>query len=264
MGVLAHKEMRVRERPLIARKLVFADIAEALRQGSLQFQALPFCSIAYASVFVLLGLVLLTVMVMLGLSPMVLPLAGGFMLLGPVLLSGYFELALRYEQGRPGTLGGAFTGFFGAPSALWSVALVCALLFLIWITDAGTLYSFTLGGAHYGPDLGWLVESGQQVLYFELWSALMGAVLAYMIFVVSAFSVPLLYERRCGLVRAISASARAVLGNFLVTLAWGLLLGILTISSVLLLPVLLASLPVMAYASFSLYRKAFPVAQESA
>ena len=39
------------------------------------------------------------------------------------------------------------------------------------------------------------------MLAFELWGALMGSVLAYMIFTISAFSVPLIYEGRTGLVQ---------------------------------------------------------------
>ena len=180
------------------------------------------------------------------------------MLLGPVLLSGYFELALRSEQGRQTSPADAFRAFSGAPPGLWMVALICAFLFLIWITDAGVLYSFTLGGTHFGYDLAWLPEFGGDVLRFELWGSVMGAGLAYMIFVISAFSVPLVYERRTGLVEGIAASAHAVLGNFTVCLGWGLVLGVVVMGSILLLPLLLVTLPVMAYASFYLYRRVFP------
>ena len=239
-------------------RIGFEDIVEALRFGRAHFLAMPRSSIVYAGVFMLLGLVLLLAIGALGLSPLVLPFAGGFMLLGPVLLAGYFELALRYEQGRQISPAEAFRAFSRAPPELWMVALICAFLFLIWLTDAGVLYSFTLGGTHFGYDLAWLSEFGGDVLRFELWGSLMGAGLAYMIFVISAFSVPLVYERRTGMVEGIAASARAVLGNFTVCLGWGLVLGVVVMGSILLLPLLLVTLPVMAYASFHLYRRVFP------
>ena len=242
--------------------LRFGDITDALRFGLGLFKDMPLSNMGYAAVFMLLGLLLLTAIVVLGVSPLVLPFAGGFMLLGPVLLTGYFELALCSEQQRKPSLAVAFAAFGKAPSGLWMVALACVFLFLIWITDAGVLYSFTLGGNNFGYDLGWLADSGGQVLHFELWGSLMGAIIAYMIFVISAFSVPLIYESRAGLVDGITTSARTVLGNFLTTLVWGLLLGTVVITSILLLPLLLLTLPVMAYASFYLYRQAFPIGNE--
>ena len=239
----------------------FDDIAQALRFGRARFLAMPRCSVAYAGVFMVLGLALLLAIGVLGLSPLVLPFAGGFMLMGPVLLAGYFELALRYEQGLKVSPAEAFRAFSRAPTGLWMVALICAFLFLIWITDAGVLYSFTLGGGHFGYELSWLSEFGGDVLRFELWGSLMGSGLAYMIFVISAFSVPLVYERRAGLVEGIAASARTVLGNFTVCLVWGLVLSIVVMGSILLLPLLLVTLPVMAYASFYLYRRVFPLGE---
>ena len=42
-----------------------------------------------------------------------------------------------------------------------------------------------------------------------------------MIFTISAFSVPLIYDERTTLTTAIYVSVRTVLGNFLVCIAWG-------------------------------------------
>lgn len=246
--------------PLRAQPLRYADIGRALRIGQARLRAIPAVSAAYAALFATLGVIVLTGLGALGMSPLALPLAGGFMLLGPVLLTGYFELATRSERGESPRLADALRAFREAPPALWLVALICAFLFLIWITDAGVLYSFTLGGAHLPYDLGWLPERGADVLSFALWGSLMGSALAYMIYVVSAFSVPLIYERRAGFVQAVGASARTVLGNFGVCLLWGCVLGAVIVASILLLPVLLVTLPWLSFASFALYRTAFPTA----
>ena len=204
-------------------RLTLADIGRAVRSGRGLARTLPGVSVAYAAVFALFGLVLLIAIGTFGLSPLALP----------------------------------FAAFRRALTGLWAVALICAFLFLIWITDAGILYSFTIGGAHLSYDL----LQVQDVLAFELWGSLMGSVLAFMIFTVAAFSVPLIYEGRAGLVEAVNASVRTVFGNFPVCLAWGLVLGTVIILSVLLLPLLLFTLPVMSYASFFLYRTAFPPQQ---
>jgi len=240
-------------------RLGYEDIGAALREGRVMFARMPAASVAYASVFTLFGLVALTTIGVLGFSPLALPISGGFMLLGPIFLTGYFELARQYSQGTAPRLSDAFASFHIAPKGLWLIALICAFLFMVWVTDAGVLYSFTLGGEHIYYDLAWVPELGGSVLSFELWGSLMGSVIAYMIFALSAFSVPLIYERRCDAIQGIQLSVRTVVGNFPVCLAWGLVLSGSIVLSIFLLPLLLLTLPVMSYASFALYRRAFPL-----
>ena len=240
-------------------KLTLSDIGDAIIIGRRIFFEIPTVSMGYAAVFTVLGLILLTVIGALGVSPLALPFAGGFMLLGPILLTGYFELASQRERGIEPSLRDAFDAFALAPPGLWLVALLCAFLFLIWITDAGVLYSFTIGGEHLPYTLDWLPDRSESLLAFLFWGALMGSALAYMIFAVSAFSVPLIYERRTGAVEGINTSVLTVLGNFTICLAWGIVLSVVILLSILLLPSLLITLPIMSYASFAFYRKAFPI-----
>jgi uncharacterized membrane protein len=216
---------------------------------------------AYAAVFALIGLVLLAALGYFGVSPMAMPFAGGFMLVGPALLSGFFTLAALDDAGRKPRLTDAFRAFHRAPPGLWLVALVCAFLFVIWITDAFMLYAFMIGGENLPYEFPWLIRLQRHIVAFEFWGALMGSVLAYMIFAISAFSVPLLFERRAHLVQAIHTSVRAVLGNFVSGIAWGLVLTSATVLSIVLLPLLPLVLPVCAYASFALYRKVLPMVE---
>jgi uncharacterized membrane protein len=237
-----------------------ADISDALVTGWHTFRSIPAASIAFAAVFALIGALVLVAVGAFGISPMALPVTGGFMLVGPALLTGFFRLAVIHAAGHRPRLMDAFAAFAHAPAGLWLVALLCAFLFLIWITDAAVLYAVMIGAEHLAYDLSWVTRLQHRVVAFELWGALMGSVLAFAILAISAFSVPLLHERRAGLVAAVHASARAVFGNFLTCIAWGLVLSGATLLSILLLPLLTLVLPVLAYASFALYRRVFPVA----
>lgn len=236
-----------------------SDLAGSLAIGWQTFRTLPAASIAYASLFALIGLVLLALVGHLGFSPMALPLSGGFLLVGPALLTGFFRLAVIAAYGRPARLPDAFAAFARAPAGLWLVAAICAFLFLIWITDAAVLYAMMIGSEHLPYELPWLIRLGRHVIAFELWGSLMGSVLAFIIFAISAFSVPLLHEGRADVVQAVLASIRAVLGNFVTSLAWGLILTGGTLLAILLLPLFLVVFPVLAYASFALYRSVFPL-----
>lgn len=227
-----------------------------MRSGWRLFLRMPVPSIAYASIAVIAGLGLLFGVGKLGVSPMSLPLAGGFMLLAPVMLSGFFRLAESAEAGQKPSLLTPFVAFLHAPLQIWMVAVFCAFIFLIWVTDAGVLYSFIIGGS-YQPS--WLLSAEQDILRFWFWGALMGAVLAFIIFCVSAFSVPLLHQGRGTLVQAVHASVRAVFINFIPCMSWAAMLTLSILMAILILPLLLVVLPSMAYASYRLYQKVFPV-----
>lgn len=235
------------------------DMARALRAGRRAFRAMPGPSVGYATLFALIGLVLMTAVGVFGVSPLVLPLAGGFMLVGPALLVGFFALHRVHASGGQPRMTDAMAGFLRAPSGLWAIAGLCAFLFLIWITDVGVLYAFMIGAEYLPYELPWLFRLQQEVVAFEFWASIMGSVLAFAIFSISAFSVPLLHERRAGPIEAISISVRAVLGNLIPALLWGLLLSLVTMLAILLLPLLLIVLPVLAYASFALYRTVLPL-----
>jgi hypothetical protein len=137
------------------------------------------------------------------------------------------------------------------PRGGWVVSFVCGLLFLIWITDAGILYGFMVGREPIGFLR--LLRIEQVVLDYAGYSAIMGGVLAFILFAVSAFSIPLIYDGRATLVPGVVASVRAVFGRFGVMMCWAFLLAVVIMGSVMALPLLLVSLPVMAYASRELY-----------
>ncbi|WJW76534.1 DUF2189 domain-containing protein [Thiohalobacter sp. IOR34] len=238
------------------------QIGHALAAGASTFLTLPAPSLALAAIAAVVGGALLAALGALGLAPMALPVAGGFLLLAPALLDGFFHLAELPERAERPRLRRALSAIVRAPGGIWLLRLLCAFLFLIWITDAAILYSMMIGGEALGYGAPWLIRLQPAVIGFELWAALMGAVLAGIVFTVTAFSIPLLYEGRAGLVQAVSASVRAVLGNPAASLVWGLLLGATTLVSILLLPLLCVTLPVLAYASLALYREVFPPAPD--
>lgn len=233
------------------------DIQQSLKVGWILFKANMSVSIAYSSVFACVGLALLGTIGWMGASPLALPIAGGFMLVGPILLSGFFTIADKYHNKQTPSLTDAFLALTRAPSQLWIIALICSMLFLVWITDAATLYAFMIGGENLPYTLPALIDFSKSVIAFEFWASMMGSVIAFIILSVSAFSVPLLYQNRCNLVSAISLSVKTVVGNFFASLLWGITLSFLMIISILIMPLFVITLPVLAFASYELYRRVF-------
>jgi uncharacterized membrane protein len=105
-----------------------------------------------------------------------------------------------------------------------------------------------------------LLQADAALQRFVFFSSIAGAVLAFILFAVSAFSIPLIYDRRADLVLGVVASVRAVFSRFGVIMTWACLLATVTITSAIILPLLLVTLPVMAYASRELYFRVYPPA----
>jgi uncharacterized membrane protein len=233
-----------------------ANIGGALAAGWVVARATRGVSLAYAGIFTLIGAFILGLLLNRGFTPFVVAAAGAFMLVGPPILAGFFGIARAHEAGENAGFGSLARGFAAASPSIWVIALVCALLFMIFVTDAAILYSYMIGGAPV-----WLTELipvTPGVSSFLLWGAVSGFVIAFLLFCVSAFSVPLLCERRAGLVEAVVTSVRVVFGRFPLAMLWAALLSALTIGSILLLPLLPITLPWLAYASRALYRRTFP------
>lgn len=241
---------------IIERPLTFQAIAEALASGWRTASATRAVSIAYAGVFTAIGAVIMGAMLLAGRTPFVIMAAGGFMLVGPAILAGFFAVARSIRAGAPVSLVTLMEGFAHASAAVWVIALVSTLLFMIFITDVAILYSYMVGAEPIFPAD--FIPVAAHVASFVFWGLVSGAAIAFLLFAVSAFSVPLLCERRSNFVEAIVISVRIVMRNFVPAMSWALLLSAATIGSILLLPLFPLVMPVMAYASHELYKTVLP------
>ena len=237
--------------------LTLDSLFDALAEGWRVANETRGTSIAYTAIFVLAGAAIIGGLLARGWTPFVIAAAGAFMLVGPVILAGYFGIARACETGGRVGFSAVAAGFGGASRALWALALVCGLLFMIFVTDAAILYAYMIGDVPVW--LGELLPASASVARFVLWSSVSGAGVAFLLVAVSAFAVPLLCERRASLVEAVVKSVRIVFGNFFTTMVWAVLLSVTVIASILMLPLLLLTLPWLAYASRALYRSALPV-----
>jgi len=246
---------------LSPRKIGMADIGTWLRGGWATFRLTAKASLAYATLFWIGAVLIFPSVILLGFTPMAIPFAGAFMLIAPVFLCGFFSIADRAAAGETPRIGSIFDGFRSSPPRLWVLALVCAFLFLVWVTDAATVYTM-----YFGTTPTFFLVAFLQALFrewslvsFLLFTSVMGAVLAFIIFAVSAFAVPLLFYRRTDLAGAIGASVRGVFANFPAMMAWALLLAAAIFASLLLfLPAFIVVFPVLAYAGREAYRTVYP------
>ncbi|HRQ58398.1 MAG TPA: DUF2189 domain-containing protein [Azoarcus taiwanensis] len=238
------------------RSISAASVPRALAAGWQIFRACTGVSMAYAAIFAVIGVLLLWGVARIGLAPLAWSLAGGFLLVGPVVLAGFLSLSAAVRAGRKPGWGDVIHGYRQVPRGLVGLSAVCVLLYIIWMTDAGILYSFMVGDTGAGWRM--MLPVSEELLRFQLGAWFMGSVFALIVFCISAYSVPLLVERRAALVAGVAASVKAVFGSPVASLVWALVLGAAVIVAIVLPPVLTVILPVLAFAGEALYREVFP------
>lgn len=236
-------------------------IRDWLRQGWRDFRATAGISMAFSGLFTLVGMTTIWTLTAKGYGLLVYPFLTGFMVLAPVLLTGYQRAGRLLREGHQPTLRDLALGITEGTPGIWFLTFVLCLCYLIWVTDALVIY-----GMYFDFRLVLLDSSvftdpqlREQLLSYLLFSGVMGLFIALMSFAVSAFSIPLIMHRRLHFVSAVHASVAMVFRHFWLMLRWGLCLSLLILATLILaLPLLVVLLPVVAYASYAAFTALFP------
>ena len=237
-------------------RLTTASLLRAWRRGWALFSRCRQLSVTYAMIFSLIGVVILVGIERASYAPLIVPLGGCLLLIGPTLLCGFFALADRVARHESSTLTDIVGGCSRSSPAIFAVALISTALFIVWLVDVAMLYGVIVGRVPMLP--GSFIPRADDSAFFRGWSSLLALLLPLAIFAISAFSVPLLYYRRVGLGAALRLSVAAVVANFGVCALWTLWLAFCLVASIVVFPLILLTFPVLAFASHSLYRELFP------
>lgn len=242
------------------RDLRLADIATALRLGLKDFLRKPMMGLFFAGSYVLGGWLLYLFLFVTDQGWLAIPITVGFPLLGPFLAVGLYEVSRRLEAGQTDWARNEILGVIWRQRLrqLPSMAWVVIVYFLFWSFFAHMLFALFLGPSaliNVTSSYAYLLQ--REGISMLLVGTGFGAVFAFVLFALTAVSLPLLLDREVDFVTAMITSVSVVKQNLGVMLIWGALIAGLTF--VAMVPALLGLflvLPVLGHATWHIYRLA--------
>ncbi len=236
------------------RTLRFSDPLRWLAAGWRDFIRAPGIGLFYGFCFMAMGWALLKVYE--HAPAYTLALSAGFLLMGPFMCLGLYQVSMRLERGQQPDFADSILAWEARLSQLAIFGGVLLILEMLWGRAALVIFAVSFDGM---PDLAGSLSKflDPENLGFVVTYLGVGAVFAGLIYAVSVVSIPMLLDRPVDAVTAGLTSLRLVLSQTGVMLLWG---GLITVLVLLALLPWFAGLlvvgPVLGHASWHAYRAA--------
>lgn len=250
------------QRPAIAASSPFPPVRRVslaapfgwLARGWQDLRAAPLASTFYGITFALMGW--LIHLVFENMVELTSGLTAGFLLVGPFLATGLYDISRRREKGDAVLVPDTLTAWRSNVGAFSLFALGLTVIMMVWAR--ASLVTFALFFSSGMPTLsnffGQVISADH--LDFLLTYFAVGGVFAAIVFAVSVVSVPMMLDRDTDAVVAALTSVRALFANPGPLLLWGaLIVAIVGLGFATLFVGLIVAVPWIGHATWHAYRE---------
>ena len=241
------------ELPFVApcRRLRTGDPVNWLKLGWEDFKRSPGASLCYGGFLVLISYVLAFFTWKLGGYILMFSLMSGFVFIAPVLALGLYSVSCQLEKGLKPRIGYCLKEGHRHLGNEMVYSMILLVIFLLWARAGSVLHIFFPVEAN--PDFSDLA------VFLGIGSAV-GSIFAALVFSASAFSLPMMLDRKVDTVTAVLTSVHAVVSNKAAMVVWVLIImAALAISFLTAFLGLAVLMPVIGYATWHGYRDTIQV-----
>ncbi len=237
----------------VIRNIKSSQIIDWLRHGCNDFRQARLASLFYGLVFASAGLLMHEVLF--EVSWLLSGLTTGFLLIGPFLAMGLYDLSRRIELGEKPTLIPTLTSWRSNLLNVGIFAGVLVVILLIWARASLVIFALFFQGG-----LPTFLEIIQTLITFEqptfaLVYFAVGGLFAAFVYAVSVVAIPLMADRKTDAVTAAIASLLSVTRNVIPMTLWAFTIVLLvTIGFATHYIGLIITMPIIGHASWHAYR----------
>ena len=235
------------------------EILSWLAAGWRDMRRAGWVSPAYALIFVFCGFAITGGLALLGMAYLITPMVEGFMLVGPLLTLGFYNISRQIERGQTPTFWGALTAWRCNTYHLLTAGLILMLFLMIWARLAVII--FALSFPYMSSDLKGFIDilPTMEGLSFLAVGTIVGGVLATIAFVTNVVTLPLMFDQRAEFFSGALRSVLAVSRNTRPLMVWAAVIVAITGLGLLCGFIGLAvALPLIGHASWHAYRRLVP------
>jgi len=223
-----------------------------LGRGWNDFRRAPGIGVFYGACFAGMGWALLTLFR--NAAVYTLALSAGFLLVGPFLCLGLYDVSRRLERGEPVSLWSSLTAWRARSGTMAIFGAVLLILEMLWARASLVVFALSFDGM---PDFKGSVLALFDPANVEFIAAyvVVGGGFAALIFAISVVSMPMMLDRQTDAITAALTSVRLCLGQPLAMFAWGaILVALVALAMAPWFAGLLVIGPILGHASWHAYR----------
>lgn len=216
----------------------------------------PQYGLVYGAAFTVTGLAITAGLYLIGFSAFIPAAAACFMLAGPLIATGLYEISRRLETGEALNWNDVVRAPVRSKIQLGLISFLLMFIILVWIRAATLIYALFTYGVYMPIDQFAAFAIGSwQGLTLVIVGSMVGGVLALIAFAVAALSIPILMRHDTDAMSALASSVGTVVRAPGPMLLWAWLIAVMCFFGLATLFVgLIVVFPLLGHATWHAYR----------